>query len=53
MQLHSEAEPGLPFGKLQGKGRSYWAITKAGGFGRDESLVDALQYMTTKKRVRV
>lgn len=53
MQLYSEVEPGLPFGRLHGNSGSYWAITKAGGFGNDESLVDALKYMTKQKKVRV
>jgi len=53
MQLFAEAEPGLPFGKLLGKERSYWAITKAGGFGHDRSLAAALHYMSDEKRVRV
>ncbi|PAD72117.1 Hrp-dependent type III effector protein [Paenibacillus sp. 7541] len=53
MQLYSEVEPGLPFGRLHGESGSYWAITKAGGFGNDESLVDALKYMTKQKKVRV
>nr|WP_275100832.1 nucleotide-binding domain containing protein [Paenibacillus dendritiformis] len=52
MQLYAEAEPGLPFGKLVGKERSYWAITKAGGFGHDRSLAAALDYMSNEKRVR-
>ncbi|MDQ0176490.1 uncharacterized protein YgbK (DUF1537 family) [Bacillus chungangensis] len=48
MQLYSEVEPGLPFGKLQGEKAQYWAITKAGGFGNEQSLVNALKYMTRK-----
>lgn len=53
MQLYAEAEPGLPFGRLLGKERSYWTITKAGGFGHDRSLAAALHYMSNEKRVRV
>ena len=30
MQLYSEVEPGLPFGRLQGMGKGYWTVTKAG-----------------------
>lgn len=52
MQLYSEVEPGLPFGRLQGMGKSYWTVTKAGGFGNDQSLVDSLHYITNKKKVR-
>lgn len=48
MQLYSEVEPGLPFGKLRGEKAQYWAITKAGGFGNEHSLVNALKYMTRK-----
>nr|WP_285228849.1 nucleotide-binding domain containing protein [Paenibacillus sp. ISL-20] len=52
MQLYSEVEPGLPFGRLQGMEKGYWTVTKAGGFGNDQSLVDSLHYITNKKKVR-
>ncbi len=48
MELHSEVEPGLPFGRLCSKEKSYWAVTKAGGFGSEQSLVNAIHYMTRK-----
>lgn len=53
MQLYSEVEPGLPFGRLQGMGKGYWTVTKAGGFGNDQSLADSLHYITNKKKVRI
>ncbi len=48
MELHTEIEPGLPFGRLRSKDKSYWAVTKAGGFGNEQSLVNAIHYMTRK-----
>ncbi|MBT2686654.1 four-carbon acid sugar kinase family protein [Bacillus sp. ISL-47] len=48
MELHSEVEPGLPFGRLCSKDKNYWAVTKAGGFGNEQSLVNAIHYMTRK-----
>ncbi|MFC0272308.1 four-carbon acid sugar kinase family protein [Metabacillus herbersteinensis] len=51
MDLYSEVEPGLPFGKLRSEEKSYWAVTKAGGFGNERSLVKALTFMTSKRKV--
>ncbi|WP_121610847.1 four-carbon acid sugar kinase family protein [Mesobacillus foraminis] len=48
MSLHSEVEPGLPFGQIASGNRAYWAVTKAGGFGTENSLVHAVKYMTGK-----
>ncbi|MBX9974785.1 four-carbon acid sugar kinase family protein [Cytobacillus firmus] len=48
MELHAEIEPGLPFGRLRSKEKSYLAVTKAGGFGNEQSLVNAIHYMTRK-----
>ncbi|WP_110063523.1 four-carbon acid sugar kinase family protein [Cytobacillus oceanisediminis] len=48
MELHSEVEAGLPFGRLSSKEKNYWAVTKAGGFGNEQSLVNAIHYMTRK-----
>jgi uncharacterized protein YgbK (DUF1537 family) len=48
MQLYSELETGLPLGKLSNASRMFWAVTKAGGFGNDQSLVRTLKYMTRK-----
>jgi len=53
MDLYSEVEPGLPFGRLRSEDKSYWAITKAGGFGHEQSLVNVVEYMANKRRVRV
>ncbi|WP_175640223.1 four-carbon acid sugar kinase family protein [Metabacillus schmidteae] len=52
MELYSEVEPGLPFGRLRSEDRSYWAVTKAGGFGHEQSLVNVVEYMANKRRVR-
>ncbi|RBP96646.1 uncharacterized protein YgbK (DUF1537 family) [Cytobacillus firmus] len=48
MELHKEIEPGLPFGRLRSREKNYWAVTKAGGFGNEQSLVNAIHYMTRK-----
>ncbi|MEH7377820.1 four-carbon acid sugar kinase family protein [Neobacillus drentensis] len=47
MQLHTEIEAGLPLGKLGDAttSRRYWTVTKAGGFGNEHSLLNALKYM--------
>ncbi|MCK6259132.1 four-carbon acid sugar kinase family protein [Fictibacillus sp. KIGAM418] len=46
MELWSELEPGLPLGILSDIQRSFLAVTKAGGFGNEDSLVHALNHMT-------
>jgi len=48
MQLYTEVEAGLPIGILGGSTdfRSFWTVTKAGGFGNEHSLRNALEYMT-------
>ncbi|WP_226086078.1 four-carbon acid sugar kinase family protein [Mesobacillus sp. S13] len=48
MELHSEVESGLPFGMIRSGEKNFWAITKAGGFGNEDSLVKAVEYMTGK-----
>lgn len=48
MELHSEVESGLPFGRIRSGEKDFWAITKAGGFGNEDSLVKAVEYMTGK-----
>jgi D-threonate/D-erythronate kinase len=48
MELHSEVEAGLPFGRIKSGEKDFWAITKAGGFGNEDSLVKAVEYMTGK-----
>ncbi len=45
MELLSEVEPGLPFGRIKSGARNYWAVTKAGGFGKEDSLMNAVNYM--------
>ncbi|WP_400246818.1 four-carbon acid sugar kinase family protein [Niallia sp. JL1B1071] len=53
MELYLEIEPGLPFGKIRTKNNSYWAVTKAGGFGEEESLIKAIEFLIKKRRVIV
>jgi D-threonate/D-erythronate kinase len=48
MELHSEVEAGLPFGRIKSGEKDFWVITKAGGFGNEDSLVKAVEYMTGK-----
>jgi D-threonate/D-erythronate kinase len=50
MQLYTEVETGLPIGKMIGGGddRQFWTVTKAGGFGNENSLKNALKYMKRK-----
>ncbi|MWV46304.1 four-carbon acid sugar kinase family protein [Paenibacillus sp. HJL G12] len=48
MQLYTEVEVGLPLGKLKNAAGTsmYWTVTKAGGFGNEDSLVNVLKYMS-------
>ncbi|APH05793.1 four-carbon acid sugar kinase family protein [Bacillus weihaiensis] len=46
LSLISEIEPGLPFGKINTGERTFWTVTKAGGFGNEDALVSALKFMT-------
>ena len=50
MQLYTEVEVGLPLGKLSNETRSrtFWTVTKAGGFGNANSLMNVLNYMSGK-----
>jgi uncharacterized protein YgbK (DUF1537 family) len=42
-EILSEVEPGVPFGKLRGdRGNEKYAVTKAGGFGTDQTLLRAV-----------
>lgn len=45
MELVSEIEPGIPFGRLIGNEKDLWAVTKAGGFGNRESLKNAIHFL--------
>ncbi|MGX1195930.1 four-carbon acid sugar kinase family protein [Metabacillus sp. SLBN-84] len=53
MDLYAEVEPGLPFGKISTDQHSYWTVTKAGGFGHEQSLVNAVNYMANMGWVRL
>ncbi|WP_243355791.1 four-carbon acid sugar kinase family protein [Bacillus litorisediminis] len=48
IQLHSEVEPGLPFGRIDSGNKEYWVVTKAGGFGTKTSLLNAVKFITGK-----
>jgi uncharacterized protein YgbK (DUF1537 family) len=45
IRLEGEVEPGVPFGTLVGP-RPYRVVTKAGGFGGPETLVNAVETLT-------
>lgn len=53
MELYMEIEPGLPFGKIRTENNNYWAVTKAGGFGQEDSLIKALEFLINNRRVIV
>ena len=53
MELYLEIEPGLPFGKIRTENKCFWAVTKAGGFGEENSLINAVEFMINKRRVIV
>ena len=44
IELVDELQPGVPIGRLCG-GKERWVVTKAGGFGSDEVLCDALRFL--------
>jgi uncharacterized protein YgbK (DUF1537 family) len=43
IELVDELQPGVPVGRLCGGGER-WVVTKAGGFGSDQVLCDALRF---------
>jgi len=43
IRLAGELEPGVPVGRLDDAGER-WVVTKAGGFGSDQVLCDALRF---------
>jgi len=43
IRLTGELEPGVPIGRLDDAGER-WVVTKAGGFGSDQVLCDALRF---------
>lgn len=45
MELLFEVEPGMPLGMVTWSGKEMMAITKAGGFGSPDSLVNAVDYL--------
>lgn len=50
LKLYTEIEIGLPLGELSNEmgSRTYWTVTKAGGFGNEHSLKNVLTYMSRK-----
>lgn len=49
LELLKEVEPGIPLGKLAGE-HELFAITKAGAFGKEQSLVNAVLELRGEKR---
>lgn len=45
MELLFEVEPGMPLGMVTWNGKEMMAVTKAGGFGNPDSLVNAVNYL--------
>lgn len=54
MKLFTEVEAGLPLGRLSNEtcDRKFWTVTKAGGFGYDQSLMNVLEYMSGKEEIK-
>lgn len=50
LKLLNEIEPGIPVGKLIGTKCGEVVITKAGGFGQEDSLYRAMQLIKEEKR---
>ncbi|WEG13470.1 four-carbon acid sugar kinase family protein [Pullulanibacillus sp. KACC 23026] len=50
LKLYTEIEIGLPLGELSSEtvSRTFWTVTKSGGFGNEESLKNVLIYMSQK-----
>lgn len=48
ISLQAEVEAGLPVGRINSRGKHYWTVTKAGGFGKEHSLVHAVNYLNRK-----
>lgn len=50
LRLYTEVEAGLPLGKMSdaASSRSFWTVTKAGAFGKENSLANVLSYMSGK-----
>jgi D-threonate/D-erythronate kinase len=49
LELLKEVEPGIPLGKLTGE-YEFFAITKAGAFGNEQSLVNAVRELKGEKQ---
>lgn len=46
LRIAQEVQPGIPGGQLVGGiCHDIWVVTKAGGFGDDDALLDALRYL--------
>lgn len=46
LRIAAEVQPGVPGGRLVGGAvDGMWVVTKAGGFGDDDALIDALAYL--------
>ncbi|SEQ65775.1 four-carbon acid sugar kinase family protein [Piscibacillus halophilus] len=49
LELVKEIETGIPLGKAQLNGVDQWIVTKAGGFGNEQSLVHATKFLKGMK----
>ncbi|HZN47868.1 MAG TPA: nucleotide-binding domain containing protein, partial [Ramlibacter sp.] len=47
LQVMGDLLPGIPFARLEVRGRPLWLITKAGGFGAPEALRDLVGRLRT------
>jgi uncharacterized protein YgbK (DUF1537 family) len=47
LQVMGDLLPGIPFARLEVRGRPLWLITKAGGFGAPEALRDVVGRLRT------
>jgi len=46
IRVHGEVEPGVPAAELVGgQGQGMRVVTKAGGFGTEEALIESILYL--------
>ncbi|RPF53928.1 four-carbon acid sugar kinase family protein [Aquisalibacillus elongatus] len=50
LELVKELETGIPLGRAQLNGSDQWIVTKAGGFGNEQSLVHATNFLKGMKQ---
>jgi uncharacterized protein YgbK (DUF1537 family) len=47
LQVMGDLLPGIPYARVEACGRSVWLVTKAGGFGRPDTMVEVLNRLRT------